>query len=120
MQARPHRAPEKEPGSDELLSGFARRLLHDVNVRGVEAERGGGGPVSDQVDPEQLHGDEILREAQRGRQKDGGHLADVGGDHVADERLHVVVDGAALLHRGHLRHPLPSIKLTQHMTLLNF
>jgi len=29
------------------------------------------------------------------------HLAYIGGDEVSDELLHVVVDGAALLHRRH-------------------
>eukprot|EP00959_Pyramimonas_sp_CCMP1952_P360627 7552764-Pyramimonas_sp.AAC.2 len=48
-----------------------------------------------------LDGDEPLGQPDGGGDEDGGHLADVGGDHVADERLHVVVDGAALLHRCH-------------------
>ena len=39
--------------------------------------------------------------AQRGGDEDAHHLADVGGHHVADELLGVVVDGAALRHGAH-------------------
>jgi hypothetical protein len=34
--------PEEEPGGDEGLGGGAGRLLHDVQVRGVEGQGGGG------------------------------------------------------------------------------
>ena len=39
-----------------------------------------------------------LRQAQGSGQEDGGHLPDVGADHVADELLGVVEDDAALRH----------------------
>ncbi len=53
-----------------------------------------------------LDGDEVLGEAQGGGEEDGRDLANVGGDHVADEGLHVVVDGSPLLHCSHLRQDL--------------
>ena len=47
-----------------------------------------------------LDGDESLGEAEGSGQEDGHDLTDVGGDQVADELLHVVVDGTALLNGG--------------------
>ena len=74
---------EEQPGRDELLVRGARGLGHDVRVGRVEAERGGRRPVGDEVDPEQLHGDEALGEAERGGEEDGRDLSHVGRDHVA-------------------------------------
>ena len=56
--------------------------------------------VSDEVDPEELDGDESLGEAEGSGQEDGDDLTNVGGDQVSDELLHVVVDGTALLNGG--------------------
>mmetsp|Transcript_9492 Transcript_9492/g.19197 ORF Transcript_9492/g.19197 Transcript_9492/m.19197 type:complete len:511 (+) Transcript_9492:483-2015(+) len=92
---------EEDPRRDELIVGVARRLLHDVGVGRVEAERGGGRPIGDEVDPEQLQRDEALRQSEQRGDEDGGHLADVGRDEVADEGFHVGVDGATLLDGGH-------------------
>ena len=64
---------EEEPSTDEVLLGSAGRLVHDVQVGRVEAEGGGGQTVSDQVDPEQLDGDQGLGHAQRSRQEDTDH-----------------------------------------------
>lgn len=86
--------PEEQPAGDETLVGLARGLVHDVEIGGVEAERGGGQTVRHQVHPQQLHRDQRLRQPQRRRQEDGHHLADVRRDQVADELLHVVVDSA--------------------------
>eukprot|EP00053_Salpingoeca_punica_P015069 m.137833 g.137833 ORF g.137833 m.137833 type:complete len:1067 (-) comp16613_c0_seq1:133-3333(-) len=88
---------EEQPAADELVVGAARRALHDVEVRRVEAEGCGRQAVCDQVDPQQLHGDEGVGQAQRRSEEDADNLADVGGDQVADKLLGVVVDGAALL-----------------------
>ncbi len=55
---------EEEPARDEGLLGVTRRLLHDVQIWGVEAQGGGREAVSHQVDPEQLNWDQSLREAQ--------------------------------------------------------
>lgn len=92
---------EEQPSSDKTLVSLPGRPVHDVQVRGVESEGSGGQAVSDQVDPQQLHGNEGLRKTEGGSQEDGHDLTDVGGDEVPDELLHVVVDGAALLDGGH-------------------
>lgn len=92
---------EEEPPGDEGLVGAAWGLVHDVQVWWVEAEGGGGQTVSDEVDPQKLYGDESLGHAKSSGQEDTDHFADVGGDEVTDELLHVVVDGAALLDGGH-------------------
>ena len=91
---------EEEPGGDKSLLGGAGHLLHDVQVRRVESEGSGGQTVSDQVDPEQLNGDEGFGQAEGGSQEDGDDFTDVGRDEVADELLHVVVDGATFLNGG--------------------
>lgn len=72
--------PEEQPSRDETLISLAGRLVHDVQVGRVEAERGGGQAVRHQVDPQQLHGDQGLGQAQGRRQEDGHHLTDVGRD----------------------------------------
>mmetsp|Transcript_38300 Transcript_38300/g.81772 ORF Transcript_38300/g.81772 Transcript_38300/m.81772 type:complete len:274 (-) Transcript_38300:2083-2904(-) len=92
---------EEDPGGDEAVVGASGKLLHDVRIRGVESQRRGWGSISDEVNPEELHRDESLWQAQRGREEDGSDLPDVGRYEVADERLHVVVDGPSLLHRVH-------------------
>merc|ERR550539_1534517 len=92
---------EEQPGSDEGLVGSPGWFVHDVQVGGVEGESSGGQTVSDQVDPQQLDGDESLGEAESGGQENTDHLADVGGNQITDELLHVGVDSAALLHSGH-------------------
>ena len=51
--------------------------------------------------PEKLDWDESFGKSQGGGQEDADDLADVGGDQVTDELLHVVVDGATLLNRRH-------------------
>mmetsp|Transcript_17038 Transcript_17038/g.49349 ORF Transcript_17038/g.49349 Transcript_17038/m.49349 type:complete len:683 (+) Transcript_17038:872-2920(+) len=96
-----HHVPEEDPRRDELVVAGPGRFRHDVLVRRVEAESRGGRAVRDEVHPEELHGDHALRDAQQGSQEDGGHLADVGADEVADEGLHVGVNGPTLLNRRH-------------------
>ena len=65
---------EEEPAGDEAFVGAARRLVHDVQVGRVEAQGRGRQTVGDQVDPEQLDGDQRLGQAKGGRQEDGHHL----------------------------------------------
>ena len=47
-------APCEEPSVDDALVRAARALLHDERVGLVEAEGGGGQPVRDPVDPQEL------------------------------------------------------------------
>lgn len=61
---------EEEPARDEGLLGGARRFAHDVQVRRVEAQRGGRQTVSHKVDPQQLDGDQSLRQPQGSSQED--------------------------------------------------
>eukprot|EP00976_Prorocentrum_cordatum_P090607 1188193-Prorocentrum_minimum.AAC.2 len=91
----------EHPGVDDGLVELARPHCHDVRVRLVEAQRRRGEAVRHQVDPKELHGHEGLGHADGGGEEDAHHLADVGGDHVADELLGVGEDGAALSHRLH-------------------
>ena len=65
---------EEEPVADERLPGAARRLVHDLQVGRVEAERGRRQPVGDQVHPEQLDRDQSFGHAERRRQEDADHL----------------------------------------------
>lgn len=48
---------EEEPAGDQWLFGVARRLHHDVQVRGVEAQCCSRQTVCYQIHPEQLHRD---------------------------------------------------------------
>lgn len=88
---------EEQPATDEGLVTLTRATLHDVVIRRVERQGGGGETVGDEVDPEELNGDKSLGHAKSGGQEDGDNLTDVGGDQVADELLGVVVDGTTLL-----------------------
>mmetsp|Transcript_61664 Transcript_61664/g.161995 ORF Transcript_61664/g.161995 Transcript_61664/m.161995 type:complete len:634 (-) Transcript_61664:1176-3077(-) len=99
VQADDHVA-EEDPTRDEIVILAPGRLGHHVEVGWVKAERGRREAVGHQIHPEQLNRREALGNAQGGREEDGRHLADVGGDQVADEGLHVVVDGAPLLDGG--------------------
>merc|ERR1719222_931280 len=92
---------EEQPGSDEGLVGSPGLFVHDVQVGRVEGESSGGQTVSDEVHPQQLHGDQSLGETESGGQEDADNLADVGGNQITDELLHVGVDGTALLNGGH-------------------
>ena len=70
---------EEEPAGDEGLLGGARPLAHDVQVRGVKAQGGGGQAIRHQVDPQQLDRDQSLGEPQRRRQEDTGQRDGVSG-----------------------------------------
>ena len=63
---------EEEPAGDERVFHGAWRLVHDVDLGRVEAQCGCRETVSNQVDPEQLHGNERLGQAQGRRQEDAG------------------------------------------------
>ena len=65
---------EEEPVADKRFLGAAWRLVHDLEVGRVEAERGRRETVRHQVDPEQLDRDESLRHAERSSQEDADNL----------------------------------------------
>lgn len=60
---------EEQPARDQGLLGGTWGLAHDIQIRGVEAQSGGRQTVSHQVDPQQLDGDQSLRQAQSGSQE---------------------------------------------------
>ena len=59
--------------------------------------------ISNQVDPEQLDGNQSLGHSKCRSQKDADDFTDVGRDQIANELLHVVVDGTAFLNCSHDR-----------------
>jgi len=61
---------EEQPARDQGLLGGTWGLAHDVQIGGVEAQSGGGQTVSNQVDPQQLDGDESLGQTQSSGQED--------------------------------------------------
>jgi len=61
--------PEEQPSGDEGFVSSAGRLLHDVQVGGVETEGSGGQTVSHQVDPQQLDGDQGFRQTEGSSQE---------------------------------------------------
>merc|ERR1712131_411355 len=92
---------EEQPSGDEGLLGGTGFAAHDVEIGGVEAQGGGGETISNQVDPQELDGDQSLGQTQGSGKEDTDDLANVGGDEVSDELFHVVVDGSALLNSRH-------------------
>lgn len=63
---------KKEPATDEGLTRVPGQLLHDVQVRGVEAQGRGREAICHQVHPEQLHRDQGFGQAQNCREEDAG------------------------------------------------
>lgn len=84
--------PEEEPARDKTFISLAGRFLHNVQVRGIESEGRSGQTVSDQVDPQQLDGDQSLGKTKSGSQENGHDFTNVRRDQIADKLLHVVVD----------------------------
>ncbi len=50
----------------------------------IEAESGGGKTIRDEIDPEELNGNEGFRHAEKDGKEDGDDFSDVGGDKVSD------------------------------------
>lgn len=69
--------PEEQPSRDKTLVSFTRGFVHDVQVGRVEAEGGGRETISDQVDPEQLYGNQRLGQTQSGGQENGYDFTNV-------------------------------------------
>ncbi|RUS26263.1 hypothetical protein BC938DRAFT_471005 [Jimgerdemannia flammicorona] len=90
--------PKEQPPADNGLLRVARGPPHDIVIGGVKSEGGGRQAVRDEVDPEELYGDEGFGHAEDDGKEDGDNFANVGADQIADELLGVVVDGSALLY----------------------
>ena len=63
----------EQPLADERLAAAPWGYPHDAVVGGVEAECGGGEAVGDQVDPEELDGDERFGHAEEDGEKDAAN-----------------------------------------------
>lgn len=61
---------EEKPARDEGLFWGAGGFAHDVQIWRIEPQRCGRQTVSHKVDPEQLDGDQSLRQTQSSSQKD--------------------------------------------------
>merc|ERR1719483_896572 len=64
-----HHVTEKQPLCDQSLFGGPWWFVHDVQVRGVEPEGGGGQAIGDQVDPQKLYGNQSLGQTKSGSQE---------------------------------------------------
>lgn len=67
---------EKQPTGDETFGSATRWFVHDVQVRGVEAEGSGRQTISYQVDPQELNRDQSFGQAKSSSQKDADDLYD--------------------------------------------
>lgn len=61
---------EEEPAWNEGLLGGTGRFAHDVQIRGVEAQSGGGQTISDQVHPQQLYWNQSLGKTESSSEED--------------------------------------------------
>ncbi len=60
---------EEEPAGYERLLSVSGGLVHDVQIRGVEAQGSGRQAIRHQVHPQQLDGDQSLRQPNDGCQE---------------------------------------------------
>lgn len=60
---------EEEPAGNERFLGVARGFTHDVQIGRVEAKSCSWETVCHQVNPQQLHRDQRLRESQSSGQE---------------------------------------------------
>lgn len=77
----------------------------------VEPQSCRGWAICYEIHPEQLHRYEALRKPQSSCEEDGRYFTHIAADHVADESLHVVVDGPTFLNRSNLEQAILSTKL---------
>ena len=61
--------PEEQPAGDKRFVCFPWGFLHDVKIRRVETQSGGWETISDQVDPQQLDGNQSFWETESGCQE---------------------------------------------------
>ena len=72
-------------------------MVHDVGLEFFHAERDGGQGVADEVDPQELDGDEGGELPDAHRKEDDDDFGDVGPEEEAHDLLDVGVDAAAFL-----------------------
>ena len=91
----------QSPRAEDRRVRPPRRPAHGVAVGRLDAEREGRRAVRDEVDPEDLDGQQRQGQAQEGSQHHDPDLGRVRRQHVAHEAADVVVDAPALLDRCH-------------------
>lgn len=65
---------EEKPSGDKTLVGAARRFVHNVQIRRVEAQGSGWQTISDQIDPQELDGDQSFGQTKSSSQEDADNL----------------------------------------------
>ncbi|KAF4527892.1 hypothetical protein B566_EDAN017712 [Ephemera danica] len=102
IELRANRRVHEPPGGSTDSS--STHVATNSHVTEEQPARDEGFTISDEVDPQKLDGNQSLRQTQSGSQEDTGEgeyspydLTNVGGDEVADELLHVAVDGTTFL-----------------------
>ena len=84
------RKRERELNLSITLDFICIRNIYDQNYNNEKKSlKIDNNTVSDQVDPEELNGDESLRKAERGGQEDGNHLTNVGGNQVSKAKVSI-------------------------------
>ena len=68
---------EEQPATNERVFVGTGQLLHDIDIRRVETKSSSREAICDQVDPEQLHRDQSLRETQRCCQENAVHMLNI-------------------------------------------
>ena len=107
-------------GEDALVFG-ARLLIHDVRLELFHAQRDGRQGVADEVDPQQLDGDEGRNLEDTHTQEDDDDFGDIRPQQEADHLLDIGVDASAFLDRvdngrkvvvreRHVRRPLGDVR----------
>lgn len=61
---------EEEPSADEGLFGATWWSVHDVQIRGVESQGCSRQTICYQIHPQQLYGNQSLRQTQSSSQED--------------------------------------------------
>ena len=82
--------PEEKPSRDEWFVGLAWWLVHDVQIRGVEAKSSGRESISDQVHPQKLDGDQGLGHTQGSSKENTHNLQVLRGEESMHSLYHLV------------------------------
>ena len=92
--------PAERRAVEQVLGPRARRARHRPRLGTLRPQSHRGDLIGAEVDRDHLHDDQRQRHRAAGDapHQERDELADVGGEVVADEAAHVVVDGAALLY----------------------
>ena len=90
--------PLPQAAAEDALRRVARRTGHGLRLRLLRPEGDPRQPVREQVDPEDLRGQQRDRQADEGTGQHQQHLGRAAGQAVEQEAADVVVDAPSLLH----------------------